>query len=300
LGGCKLGICKQPVEIDFINKKSSILRIFCFYKEMTKQRLDLLLLEKKIFESRQKAQAAIMAGLVKVGEKIIDKPGTLVNTEEEIILDKSFSEKFVSRGGLKLEKAITSFKPEIKDKVFLDIGASTGGFTDCLLKNGAKFVYAIDVGYGQFDWGLRQDKRVKVVERCNARYLTPQELYSGNNEIAQAAVMDVSFISLSKVIPGIIKLMTTDFYIIALVKPQFEAGREKVKKGVVTSPEIHKEVLNNFHSFIKTINLTIFDLTFSPVKGPSGNIEFLVYITHENSSTVLDIDKTVEEAHIIL
>ncbi len=264
---------------------------------MSKKRLDIILLERNFFDSRQKAQSAIMAGLVKVDNKIVDKPGTLIKPEDKIILDSSFSEKFVSRGGLKLEQAISYFHPEINNKVFLDIGASTGGFTDCLLKNGAKFVYAVDVGYGQFDWKLRNDSRVKVIERCNARYLTSEELYKEQNEIAQAAVIDVSFISLSKIIPNIINLMTPELYIIALVKPQFEAGREKVKKGVVKNPEIHFEVLNNFNIFIESINFNLYDLTYSPVKGPSGNIEFLAYVKREKPLIAPDIDKTVENAH---
>ncbi|MBC7474245.1 MAG: TlyA family RNA methyltransferase [Candidatus Sericytochromatia bacterium] len=264
---------------------------------MAKLRLDLLIIEKNLFDSRQKAQAAIMEGIVMVGNKIINKPGTLINQDEEITLTRPLEEKYVSRGGLKLEKAIIDFKPEIKDKIFLDIGASTGGFTDCLLQNEAKFVYAVDVGYGQIDWSIRQDPRVKVIERCNARYLEPEQLYQ-ESEKAQAAVIDVSFISLSKIIPNLMNLLTTDFFIMSLVKPQFEAGRDKVKKGIVLSPDTHEEVIFNLKKFLETINLKLNSLTYSPVKGPSGNIEFLAYITPNNSSiSDENIKNLVKKAH---
>lgn len=268
-----------------------------------KIRLDLLLVEKNYFDSRQKAQAAIMAGIVKIGDKIFDKPGTMVNLDAQIILTKSVEDDYVSRGGLKLEKAVKEFQPVIKDKVFLDIGASTGGFTDCLLRNNAKFVYAIDVGYGQIDWALRQDQRVKVIERCNARYLTFEELYKSDSLIAEGAVIDVSFISLEKIIPNIIKLLKPEFYIIALVKPQFEAGKEKVNKGVVESPEIHSDVLLRFKNFLEKENLFFANLTYSAIKGPSGNIEFLAHITQKEPPEKVssgDIQKIIKDAHSFL
>jgi 23S rRNA (cytidine1920-2'-O)/16S rRNA (cytidine1409-2'-O)-methyltransferase len=263
---------------------------------MKKERLDVLLLEKGLFDSRQKAQSAIISRIIQVDNKIIDKAGTLISPEAEIILLRAVEEKYVSRGGFKLEKALETFKPTVKDLTFLDIGASTGGFTDCLLKNGAKFVYAIDVGYGQIDWGIRQDPRVKVIERCNARYLTPEELYKNGEEKAQGCVIDVAFISLDKIIPNLLTLLADDFFIIALIKPQFEAGKGKVKKGVVIDKEIHKEVIENVATFLNTINLHLTELTYSPIKGPSGNIEFLGFIT-KNKNDAVNIENTVNLAH---
>lgn len=246
---------------------------------MAKIRLDTLLIDKNFFDSKQKAQAAVMGKIVKVNDKIIDKPGTMVKEDSVITLTAELDSKYVSRGGFKLEKAINEFQPTITDNIFLDIGASTGGFTDCLLKNGAQFVYAIDVGYGQIDWSIRQNEKVKVVERCNARHLKNEELYTENQPKANAAVMDVSFISIEKIIPNLIEqLLDKDFFIIALVKPQFEAGKENLKKGVVISADIHKKVLINFARFCEKNNLELKKITYSPIKGPSGNIEFLAYI----------------------
>lgn len=272
---------------------------------MAKVRLDSLLIEQKFFDSKQKAQAAIMSKIVKVNDKIIDKPGTMIKPESIITLTQELESKYVSRGGFKLEKAIKEFNADIKDKIFLDIGASTGGFTDCLLKHGAKYVYSIDVGYGQIDWSIRQNENVKVIERCNARYLKPEELYIENAEKADGAVIDVSFISLEKIIPNLLTLLKKHFFILALVKPQFEAGKEKLKKGVVTDSNIHEQVLNNFVEFIKSLNINdentinIQDISYSPIKGPSGNIEFLVYI---NSSAFDDkilpkVSEIVKKAH---
>lgn len=263
---------------------------------MAKERLDLVLIEKGFFESRQKAQSAIISGIVKVRNKIITKAGTPIKDDEEITIVRPLEEKYVSRGGFKLEKAIETFKPHIENKIFLDIGASTGGFTDCLLQNKAKYVYAIDVGYGQIDWKIRQDERVKVIERCNARYLTPEDLYKESNEKASGCVMDVSFISLDKIIPTIVNLLSEDFYIISLVKPQFEAGKEKVKKGVVTDPNTHLEVLENFENMLKNNNLALDGLTYSPIKGPSGNMEFLAFIKR-TSDKIINLKNIVEEAH---
>lgn len=245
---------------------------------MAKIRLDTLLIDKNFFDSKQKAQSAVMNKIVKVNDKIIDKPGTMIKEDSIITLTAELDSKYVSRGGFKLEKAINEFNPAMKDKVFLDIGASTGGFTDCLLKNGAKFVYAIDVGYGQINWSIRQDPRVKTIERCNARHLKAEDLYPENSEKAQGAVMDVSFISIEKIIPNLINLLTNEFFIMALIKPQFEAGKENLKKGVVTSSEIHEKVLINFAKFCQNNRLDLVSLTYSPLKGPSGNIEFLAYI----------------------
>lgn len=266
---------------------------------MTKVRLDSLLIEQKFFDSKQKAQAAIISKLVKVNDKIIDKAGTMIKPDSVITLVQDLESKYVSRGGFKLEKALESFNCNVKDKIFLDIGASTGGFTDCLLKNGAKFVYSIDVGYGQIDWAIRQNEKVKVIERCNARYLKPEELYINNEEKADAAVIDVSFISLEKIIPNLLNLLKDEFFIIALVKPQFEAGKENLKKGVVISSSIHEQVLINFTKFLESINKRLVDIDFSPIKGPSGNIEFLAYINNEsyNESVINKISEIVKESH---
>lgn len=266
---------------------------------MAKVRLDSLLIEKKLFESKQKAQSAIMNKIVKVNDKIIDKPGTMVKEDSIIVLTAELDSKYVSRGGFKLEKAIEEFKPIIQDKIFLDIGASTGGFTDCLLKNGAKFVYAIDVGYGQIDWSIRQNPNVETIERCNARYLKPEELYKDNKEKAEGAVMDVSFISLDKIIPNLLNLLKEEFFMISLVKPQFEAGKENLKKGVVTDSDIHEKVLMNFAQFIKSLNINLVELSYSPIKGPSGNIEFLAYINSEpfNENILNKIPEIVKKAH---
>lgn len=258
-----------------------------------KIRIDQLLVDKNFFDSRKKAQSAIIAGIVKVENKIIDKAGTLVDSEKEIIITKELN-RYVSRGGLKLEKAINEFSFEIKDKVFLDIGASTGGFTDCLLRNGAKKVYAVDVGYGQLDWSLRNNEKVVVFERTNARYLKPEDLYKNNEEKANGCVIDASFISLEKIIPNMINLLDENFFIICLIKPQFEAGREKIKKGVVVDKEVHKEVISKFISFIETLNLKLLGLTFSPIKGPSGNIEFLAHISNTGENKIFNIPKLVD------
>lgn len=269
---------------------------------MPKIRLDTLLIDQNFFDSKQKAQAAVMGKIVKVDDKIIDKPGTMIKEDAVITLTAELDSKYVSRGGFKLEKAINEFQPIINGNIFLDIGASTGGFTDCLLKNGAKFVYAIDVGYGQINWSIRQNESVKVIERCNARNLTGAELYTENQPKANAAVMDVSFISIEKIIPNLIaELLDKDFFIIALVKPQFEAGKENLKKGVVISADVHKKVLINFAKFCQKNNLDLRKITYSPIKGPSGNIEFLAYIqpTQVIESTIIDTeDSEVDENSI--
>ncbi len=263
---------------------------------MKKIRLDTLLIEKKYFDSKQKAQSAIMNKIVKVNDKIIDKAGTMVKDDCLITITAELDSKYVSRGGFKLEKAIEYFKADIKDKIFLDIGASTGGFTDCLLKNGAKYVYAIDVGYGQINWSIRQNPNVKTIERCNARYLEAEKLYENPEKKAQGAVMDVSFISIEKIIPNLIQLLTNDFFIIALVKPQFEAGKENLKKGVVVSSKIHESVLLNFNDFCLKNKIDLIDMTYSPIKGPSGNMEFLVYLkaNHSETTTLDNHDKILE------
>ena len=229
---------------------------------MKKERLDALLTARGLFESRAKAQAAIMAGQILVNEQKIDKPGTQVTEDAKIrILGDKLP--FVSRGGLKLAKALKIFPISVEGKVVADIGASTGGFTDCALQNGAAKVYAIDVGYGQLAWKLRNDERVVNMERTNVRYLEKEQLA----EMVDAATIDVAFISLDKVLPAVHKILKANGFVIALIKPQFEAGKENVgKKGVVRDPKVHEAVINNVISFAKNEGFGIAGLEFSPIK----------------------------------
>lgn len=243
-------------------------------------RLDVLIVERGLLASRQAAQAAIMDGGVLVDGNKVTKPGTPVKLESEIQLVGDWvGTRYVSRGGLKLERALQEFNIDPTNAICLDLGASTGGFTDCLLKHGAAKIYAIDVGYGQLDWGLRQDPRVVVKERTNARTLTAADLYAGNEPHATIAVADLSFISLTKVLPAAVRLLEPDdAHVVALVKPQFEAGRSAVGKGgVVRDKETHEAVLREVTSFTKSLGLRTIGITYSPVKGPAGNIEFLAY-----------------------
>ena len=242
----------------------------------TKKRLDVLLTEQGYADSRAKAQAIIMAGLVYVNGQKADKPG--VSYEESVNIEvRGESCPYVSRGGLKLEKALRNFGIDPTGFVCSDSGASTGGFTDCLLQQGASKVFAIDVGYGQLDWKIRSDPRVVVMERTNVRYVTPEQL----GEPLDLSVVDVSFISLSIVLPVIKTFLKPGAgQVVCLIKPQFEAGKEKVgKKGVVREPAIHQEVLDHFVALANSLSFTILGLTFSPVKGPEGNIEFLAHLT---------------------
>lgn len=262
-----------------------------------KERLDVLLVEKGFFDSRERAKANIMAGKIFVDGKRVDKCGEKVNVDLPIEF-KGEDLPYVSRGGYKLEKAIKSFSINLKDKICLDIGASTGGFTDCMLQNNAKKVFSIDVGYGQFAWKLRTDPRVVCMERTNVRYVTPEQL----GESANFASIDVSFISLTKVVPTVIDLLDENGEVVALIKPQFEAGREKVgKKGVVREKSTHEEVITNIVDFILSNNLKVLGLDFSPIKGPEGNIEFLVYFTKncdgENKFDYELIKNVVEKSH---
>ncbi len=249
---------------------------------MKKERLDALLTAKGFFESRAKAQAAIMAGQILVNEQKIDKPGTQVPEEAAIrILGDKLP--YVSRGGLKLEKALKIFPISVAGKVVADIGASTGGFTDCALQNGAAKVYAIDVGYGQLAWKLRSDERVVNMERTNVRYLEKEHLA----EMVDAATIDVAFISLDKVLPAVHKILKPEGFVIALIKPQFEAGKENVgKKGVVRDPKVHEAVINNVIAFAKNEGFGVAGLEFSPIKGPEGNIEYLLYLTLQDDDAV--------------
>ena len=241
-----------------------------------KKRLDVLLTEQGYADTRSKAQAIIMAGLVYVDGQKADKPG--ISYEETVTLEvRGETCPYVSRGGLKLEKALRDFGVKPVGYVCSDSGASTGGFTDCLLQQGAKKVFAIDVGYGQLDWKIRSDARVVVMERTNIRYVTPEQL----GEPLDLSVIDVSFIGLEIVLPAIKELLKPgQGQVLCLIKPQFEAGKENVgKKGVVRDPKIHQMVLDNFVALVGRLGFTILGLTFSPVKGPEGNIEFLGHLT---------------------
>ena len=250
--------------------------------------------------SREKAQAMIMAGEVYVGERRINKASEPVKPEDIITL-RGETEKYVSRGAHKLEKAVRVFGIDLKDRVIMDIGASTGGFTDVCLRNGAKHVYAIDVGYGQLDWKLRNDSRVTVMERTNARYLTP-DLFEERPEIA---VMDVSFISVRLIIPAAFTVMGEKGKMITLLKPQFEAGREKIgKNGVVRDAATHEEVLNGIVEFAESAGLHVYRLDYSPITGPEGNIEFLAEIAPKHGTVCMiareEVHKIVGEAHRVL
>ena len=263
-----------------------------------KKRLDVLLTEQGFVETRSKAQAVIMSGMVYVDGQKADKPGTAY-AETVSIEVRGETCPYVSRGGLKLEKALRDFGVNPTDFVCSDSGASTGGFTDCLLQQGAKKVFAIDVGYGQLDWKIRSDPRVVVMERTNIRYVTPDDL----GEPLDLSVIDVSFIGLDIVLPTIKTLLKPGKgQVLCLIKPQFEAGKENVgKKGVVRDPAIHKEVLDKFVSLAQTLEFNILGLTFSPVKGPEGNIEFLGHLTLEQVAGIQpDTVKVVADAHISL
>ena len=239
-----------------------------------KTRLDVLLVERGLQETRQKAQATIMSGLVYVAGQKVDKPGTAVLNDAPIEV-RGNALKYVSRGGLKLEKAMATFPIDLTNNICADIGASTGGFTDCMLQNGASKVYAVDVGYGQLAWKLRSDERVVCMERTNARYLTHEQI---PDELDFASV-DVSGISLKLILPPLCGLLKDGGHVSCLGKPQFEAGREKVgKKGVVRDPAVHLEVLENFLIHAKESGFTVLGLTFSPIRGPEGNIEYLGYL----------------------
>jgi len=246
-----------------------------------KERIDVLLVELGYFESREKAKKALMAGLVLVDEEPIDKSGMKVSRSASIKVKGSIH-PYVSRGGLKLEKAIKQFQLDVTGLTMLDIGASTGGFTDCALQHGASYVYAIDVGYNQLDWSLRQHDQVLVMERTNFRYLTKEELTGPEPNFAS---IDVSFISLKHILPTLSTLLPLHSSVVALIKPQFEAGREKVGKlGVVRDSHVHIEVLENVLTMARKIGYELANLTFSPITGGEGNIEFLAHFIWEDNS----------------
>lgn len=261
-----------------------------------KERLDILLVKKGLAPSREKAKTMIMEGNVFVDNNREDKAGSSFDENAKIEI-KGNTLKYVSRGGLKLEKAMTHFGITLDGKVCMDIGASTGGFTDCMLQNGASKVYAVDVGYGQFAWKLRQDERVVCMEKTNIRYVTPEDIA----DRLDFASVDVSFISLTKVLGPARALLQDDGKMVCLIKPQFEAGREKVgKKGVVRDKAVHEEVIHKVIDFALETGFSILNLEYSPIKGPEGNIEYLVYIrkTEEGSmADTVDIHAVVEAAH---
>jgi 23S rRNA (cytidine1920-2'-O)/16S rRNA (cytidine1409-2'-O)-methyltransferase len=248
-------------------------KLECHMSTEKKIRLDLLLVQKGLAESREKARAMIMAGLVAVDQVTAQKPGQLAASSAALSVKKPLP--YVSRGGLKLEAALDHFPVDVKGRVLLDVGASTGGFTDCLLQRGAKRVVAVDVGYGQFHWKLRQDPRVVLLEKTNIRNLAP----AGVQEDLEGAVIDVSFISLKLVLPAVSRLLKPQAFVIALVKPQFEVGKGQVGKGgVVRDPALHQEVLNSLSRFFKEVGWKVEGQISSPVLGPKGNKEFLVYL----------------------
>lgn len=262
---------------------------------MKKERIDSLLFNRGLFPSRERARAAIMAGRVLVNMQKIDKAGSMVDPSAEIRLIGD-NLPYVSRGGLKLKKAIDTFSIDFQDKIVADIGASTGGFTDCALQHGAKKVYAVDVGYGQLAWSLRTDERVINLERTNVRYLEAGLIADKIN----IATIDVAFISLDKILNKVKELLAPEGYVVALIKPQFEAGREHVgKKGVVRDPNIHRDVINKIVDLAQGLQLKILGLGFSPIKGPEGNIEYLLFLTNSENlvANEYNIDLIVSAAH---
>lgn len=266
---------------------------------MSKIRLDLLLIEKKLADNQEQAKRKVMAGIVYSEHLRMDKPGMMVDKSLSLNLkQKEFP--YVGRGGLKLEKALHYFELNIKDKIMVDVGSSTGGFTDCALQNGVRLSYAIDVGYNQLDWKLRSDKRVVVMEKTNFRYVIPSML---TDEIPNFATIDVSFISLKVILPVLKTILQTNSNVVALIKPQFEAKKEQVgRKGVVRDKQIHIEVLENIIHMATKIGFKTNDLTFSPITGGGGNIEFLayfsnVYVPCENEIISNNIEEVVTKAH---
>lgn len=263
-----------------------------------KERLDVLLVKKGLAESREKAKAIIMSGIVYVDDQKEDKAGTSFEETAKIEVRGS-TLKYVSRGGLKLEKAMTHFGATLEGKVCMDVGASTGGFTDCMLQNGAVKVYSVDVGHGQLAWKLRNDPRVVCMEKTNIRYVAPEDI----GDKIEFVSIDVSFISLTKVLGPVKNLMAEDGQIVCLIKPQFEAGREKVgKKGVVRDKKTHLEVINMVISFAVETGFEVLNLEFSPIKGPEGNIEYLLHLQNHADgeryeNVAVSPEQVVEEAH---
>ena len=262
-----------------------------------KIRLDQYLVQHGLTQSRERAKALIMSGIVFVNEQKVDKAGEMIKEDAKVEV-RGHDIGYVSRGGLKLEKAMKTFPITLEGKICADIGASTGGFTDCMLQNGATKVYAVDVGYGQLDWKLRSDERVVCMERTNARYLDRDQI---PDELDFASI-DVSFISLKLILPAVHRVLKEGGHVACLIKPQFEAGREKVgKKGVVRDPDVHLEVLENFLTHAKDSGFTVLDITFSPIRGPEGNIEYLGYLESGDwVEKTFDLQGLVEQSHAAL
>ncbi len=266
---------------------------------MKKERLDKILVDLGYFENKSKASAAILAGNVMIGTEVITKAGYQIDPTKEYDF-RIKSMPYVSRGGFKLQKALEAFDVEVKDRICLDAGASTGGFTDCLLQHGAKFVYAVDVGYGQIDWKIRSSKQVKTIEKTNLRICSLEDIYSEGEEIADLLVSDLSFISLTKVIPNLKTLLKPESHeMICLIKPQFEAGKDFVEKGgVVRDKKVHQRVIQEVIDCVKSLEYTIKGLTYSSIKGPAGNIEYLIWFsTEKEDENVTSIEEIVETAH---
>ena len=266
---------------------------------MKKERLDKILVDLGYFENKSKASAAILAGNVKIGTEVITKAGYQIDPAKEYDFQVK-TMPFVSRGGFKLKKALESFDINVADRICLDAGASTGGFTDCLLQNGAKYVYAADVGYGQLDWKIRSSEKVKTIEKTNLRTCSWEDIYSENDIPADLLVSDLSFISLEKILPNLKTLMNKDFHeMICLIKPQFEAGKDLVEKGgVVRDKNVHIQVIENVVKCVKSLDYTIKGLTYSSIKGPAGNIEYLIWFTTSKEVENLpNIKELVNEAH---
>lgn len=261
-----------------------------------KKRLDVMVYEAGFAESREKAKALIMSGIIYVDNQKADKPGTVYKKDIKLEM-RGNKLKYVSRGGLKLEKAIKTFKPNLKDKITMDIGASTGGFTDCMLQNGAIKVYSVDVGYGQLDWKLRGDKRVVNLERTNVRYITSEQVPDKIDFFS----VDVCFISLSLVLPAVRPLLKENGTGVCLIKPQFEAGKENVgKNGVVRDKNVHINVIKKVYEFCLGNGFDVLDMDYSPIKGPEGNIEYLIYIRKSDDPEpvkTFDIETLVESSH---
>ena len=258
-----------------------------------KERLDVLLVKQGLAESREKAKAVIMAGEVLVQGQREDKAGAMFDESKVTITVKGSSLRYVSRGGLKLEKAMACFPITLEDDICMDIGSSTGGFTDCMLQNGAKKVYSVDVGHGQLAWKLRQDERVVCMEKTNFRYLTRDQIADD----LDFASVDVSFISLTKILLPAWRLLKCGGQMVCLIKPQFEAGREKVgKKGVVRDPAVHREVIAKVMDFAALLHFSVLGLTWSPIKGPEGNIEYLIFIQKEEQPEAYESEQAAEAA----
>ena len=260
-----------------------------------KQRLDELLVEHNFFETKSKAQAAIMAGDVKIDDKVITKAGFQIAFSSKLNIQIK-TMPYVSRGGFKIEKGLKEFNIDLKDRICLDAGASTGGFTDCMLQNGAKKVYAVDVGTNQLAWKLINDKRVKNIEKTNIKNAEFSQIYDEEEPVADFCAMDVSFISITKVLNNLKKLLSKNFEIVTLIKPQFEAGKEDVGNGVIKEEKIHIEILNNLINFFNENGFILAGLTFSPIKGPKGNIEYLAYLKNTGENSSIDVKPLVKTA----